>query len=104
MKLSIGADHAGFPLKELLRCTLTAAGYQVIDRGADSGESCDYPLFAAAVGRDVASGLSDRGILVCGTGVGMCIAANKIDGIRAATGTSEEPIRLAREHSDANVL
>ena len=104
MKVSIGADHAGFLLKERLRRKLAADGHQVTDRGADAEASCDYPEFAAAVGRDVAAGAAERGILVCGTGIGMSIAANKIDGVRAATGTTDEQIRLAREHNDANVL
>src|SRR5437868_7849938 len=104
MRVSIGADHAGFLLKERLRRKLTADGHEVTDRGSASEASCDYPLFAAAVGRDVSAGGAERGILVCGTGIGMSIAANKIAGVRAATGTSEEQIRLAREHNDANVL
>ena len=104
MRISIGADHAGFLLKESLRRKLIADGHQVTDRGADTAESCDYPVFAAAVGADVAGGVSERGILVCGTGVGMSIAANKITGIRAALGVSEEQVRLTREHNDANVL
>ena|SRR5436190_5943499 len=104
MKVSIGADHAGFLLKERLRRKLAADGHQVTDRGADGEASCDYPEFAAAVGRDVSGGAAERGILVCGTGIGMSIAANKIDGVRAATGTTDEQIRLAREHNDANVL
>ena len=104
MKISIGADHAGFQLKESLRRKLLAAGHEVTDRGADSEQSCDYPVYAAAVGRDVAGGAFERGILVCGTGVGMSIAANKIDGVRAALGITAEEVRLTREHNDANVL
>ena len=104
MKISIGADHAGFALKESLRLKLTADGHEVTDRGANSEQSCDYPVFAAVVGQDVASGAFDRGILVCGTGVGMSIAANKISGVRAALGITEEEVRLTREHNDANVL
>jgi ribose 5-phosphate isomerase B len=76
MKLSIGADHAGFLLKEELRRRLADAGHEVIDRGATSAEPCDYPLFAAAVGKDVAAGAAERGILVCGSGIGMMISAN----------------------------
>jgi ribose 5-phosphate isomerase B len=104
MKLSIGADHAGFLLKERLRQKLIASGHEVADRGTSSEQSCDYPEFAAAVGRDVSAGASDRGILICGSGAGMAIAANKIDGVRAALGTSEEQARLIRAHNDANVL
>src|SRR5438552_11226547 len=104
MKISIGADHAGFLLKERLRLKRLADGHQVADRGTDSEQSCDYPEFAAAVARDVAAGLSERGVLVCGSGVGMSIAANKISGVRAALGTSEDQVRLTRAHNDANVL
>ena len=104
MKISIGADHAGFLLKELLRRTLAAEGHEVTDHGTGSDASCDYPVFAAAVGRDVAGGAADRGILVCGSGIGMCIAANKISGIRAAVGTSVEQVRLTREHNNINIL
>jgi RpiB/LacA/LacB family sugar-phosphate isomerase len=104
MRISIGADHAGFLLKESLRQKLVADGHAVTDRGADSELSCDYPVFAAAVARDVSRGASDRGVLICGSGVGMQIAANKIAGIRAALGTSEEQVRLMRGHNDVNVL
>jgi len=104
MKISIGADHAGFLLKERLRLKLVADGHQVADRGTSSEQSCDYPDFAAAVGRDVSGGLAERGVLVCGSGVGMSIAANKISGVRAALGTSEDQVRLTRAHNDANVL
>src|SRR5262245_26217817 len=104
MKISIGADHAGFILKERLRRKLIADGHQVADRGTDSEQPCDYPAFAAAVARDVAAGLSERGVLVCASGVGMSIAANKIAGVRAALGTTEDQVRLTRAHNDANVL
>ncbi len=104
MKISIGADHAGFLLKERLRQKLMADGHDVADRGTDSELSCDYPDYAAAVGRDVSGGVAERGVLVCGSGVGMSIAANKISGVRAALGTSEEQVRMVRAHNDANVL
>jgi ribose 5-phosphate isomerase B len=104
MKIAIGADHAGFLLKESLLEILRQGGHEVFDHGAYSAESCDYPDFAAAVARDVASGRADRGILVCFTGVGMSIAANKIHGIRAALGTCPEEVELVRAHNDANVL
>jgi ribose 5-phosphate isomerase B len=104
MKISIGADHAGFRLKERLRQKLVADGHQVADRGTDSEQSCDYPDFAAAVARDVSGGLAERGVLVCGSGSGMSIAANKISGVRAVLGTSEDQVRLTRAHNDANVL
>ena len=104
MKVAIGADHAGFILKERLRLRLERAGHQVLDEGTHSAESCDYPDFAAPVAHDVVDGRADRGILVCGTGVGMSIAANKVAGIRAALGTVPEEVRLARAHNDANIL
>jgi ribose 5-phosphate isomerase B len=104
MRVAIGSDHAGFDLKERLHVMLERQGHQVVDEGTHSAESCDYPDFAAPVARDVAAGRADRGILVCGTGVGMSIAANKVAGIRAALGTVPEEVRLARAHNDANVL
>ena len=104
MKIAIGADHAGFSLKEQLRHKLAAEGYEVLDFGTGSADSCDYPDFAQAVGRDVAQGKSDRGILVCSTGIGMAMAANKVDGVRAAPAQSEDEVRFTREHNDANVL
>lgn len=104
MKIAIGADHAGFPLKERLREKLLRDGHQVVDYGTDSPESTDYPDYAAPVAHDVAAGKADRGVLVCGTGVGMSIAANKVPGVRAALGTSEEEVRLVRGHNDANIL
>ena len=104
MKIAIAADHAGFALKEILRQRLAGEGYQVIDFGTSSAESCDYPDFAQPVGREVAGGRSDRGILVCSTGIGMAMAANKIDGVRAAPAQSDDEVRFTREHNDANVL
>jgi ribose 5-phosphate isomerase B len=104
MKIAIGADHAGFSLKEGLLEVLKRDGHEVLDRGTYSTESCDYPDFAAAVARDVASGSADRGILVCTTGVGMAMAANKVHGIRAALGTCPEEVELVRADNDANVL
>ena len=104
MKLAIGADHAGLELKNLLRDTLTQAGHEVRDFGTDSKDSTDYPDYAAKVGRAVASGEAERGFLVCGSGVGMSIAANKIRGIRAALGYNEEEVKLTRQHNNANIL
>ena len=104
MKIAIGADHAGFSLKEQLRLKLAGEGYEVVDFGTDSTESCDYPDFAQSVGRDVAQGRSDRGILVCSTGIGMAMAANKVDGVRAAPAESEDEVKFTRQHNDANVL
>ena len=104
MKIAIGADHAGFRLKEHIRAMLARKGHQVTDFGTSGDESCDYPDYAAAVSRAVAVGAAERGILVCSTGVGMSIAANKIKGIRAALGTIPEEVALTRGHNNANVL
>ncbi len=104
MKIALAADHAGFLLKEKLREHLRSAGHEVTDLGTTSTESTDYPDFAAAVGRQVASGEVERGILVCSSGVGMSIAANKIHGVRAAMGTHTDEVALVRGHNDANVL
>ena len=104
MKIAIGADHAGFSLKERLRDILREKGHQVTDFGANSTESTDYPDYAAPVAEALMSGEAERGILVCSTGIGMSIAANKIPGIRAAVGFNPEEVRLTRAHNDANVL
>jgi glycine hydroxymethyltransferase len=104
MRIAIGADHAGFPLKEQVRAALEKRGHQVADFGTDSQQSTDYPDYAALVAREVAAGRADRGVLVCFTGVGMSMAANKIPGIRAALGTSVDEVRLVRQHNDANIL
>jgi ribose 5-phosphate isomerase B len=104
MKLSIGADHAGFELKEKLKQSLKAKGYDVTDEGTNGPESVDYPDFAAKVAHDVAEKRADMGVLVCGSGVGMAIAANKVHGIRAANVSSEVEAQLSREHNNANVV
>ena len=104
MRIAIAADHAGFALKETLRRKLAEEGHEVVDFGPGNAESCDYPDYAQPVAREVAQGRSDRGILVCSTGIGMAMAANKIDGVRAAPAVSEDEVRLTREHNDANVL
>ncbi len=104
MKIAMGADHAGFILKEHLRLKLVRDGHEVADYGTDRPDSTDYPDYAAPVARDVASGRADRGILVCFTGVGMSITANKVPGVRAALGTNVDEVRLVRSHNDANVL
>ena len=104
MKIAIAADHAGFVLKEALRDRLRAQGHEVDDLGTGSGTSTDYPDYAAAVAVRVASGKAERGVLVCHTGVGMSIAANKVAGVRAALAVNDETVRLTREHNDANVL
>jgi RpiB/LacA/LacB family sugar-phosphate isomerase len=104
MTISIGADHAGFLVKNRIGEHLARVGQEVLDRGTASAESCDYPDFAEVVAHDVVSGRADFGVLVCGTGIGMSIAANKVRGIRAAHGTSVDEVRLGRAHNDANVL
>lgn len=104
MNIAIGSDHAGFRLKEELRRHLESAGHTVIDLGTASEESVDYPDYGLAVGRAVASGRADRGVAVCGTGIGIAIAANKVPGIRAGTPGDLFATRLMREHNDANVI
>lgn len=104
MKIAIGADHAGYEVKEQIKKQLEEMNLEVEDLGTNSLESVDYPDFGAAVGREVASGKADEGIVVCGSGIGIAIAANKIHGIRAAQAWNEETARLAREHNNANVL
>lgn len=104
MILSLGSDHAGFEQKQALVTYLTDKGYEVIDRGSDTDERVDYPDYAARVAHDVVQGRADRGILVCGTGIGMALAADKVAGIRAANITSPEFATLCREHNDANII
>jgi len=104
MRFAVGADHAGFELKERLRGVLAAGGHEVDDLGASSAESTDYPDWAHGVAAAVSSGAADRGLLVCGTGVGMAIAANRHRGVRAAACNDLFSVRLARAHNDANVL
>jgi ribose 5-phosphate isomerase B len=104
MNIALGSDHAGFELKESVKRLLGALGIQVDDRGTYSPESVDYPDFACAVGEEVVRGQADFGILVCGTGIGMSMSANKIPGIRAAKADTEFEAEMARAHNDANVL
>lgn len=103
-KIAIGADHAGFEDKEKIKRQLERLGVEFEDVGTNSAESVDYPIYAKKVADKVASGEVESGILVCGSGNGMQIAANKIHGIRAALAWNAETARLAREHNDANVL
>ncbi|MEC4295485.1 ribose 5-phosphate isomerase B [Adlercreutzia shanghongiae] len=104
MRVSIGSDHAGFEQKQALAAYLAEKGYDVIDRGPDSDDRVDYPDFAVPVARDVAEGASERGVLVCGTGIGMAMAADKVPGVRAANIITPEFAELCREHNDANVI
>ncbi|MHC4886543.1 MAG: ribose 5-phosphate isomerase B [Planctomycetota bacterium] len=102
--IAVGTDHAGIELKNRIAEWLTKEGYTVEDMGAYSPDPCDYPDIAIAVGEAVADGRVDAGVLVCGSGIGISIAANKVTGVRAALCTSEESARLSRSHNDANVL
>ena len=102
--VALGADHAGFQLKEALKGWLIEHGYQVVDHGTHSAESVDYPDYAAQVAEAVADHKVERGVLVCGTGIGMTIAANKVPGVRAALCSDIYTARMSREHNDANVL
>ena len=104
MKIAIASDHAGFEKKERLKPLLNELGIQFEDLGTGSPESVDYPDFARKVGEEVTQGNVEQGILICGSGTGMAIAANKVPGVRAAVAWSDEIARLAREHNDANVL
>ncbi len=104
MRIAVGADHAGFELKEQIRKLLADRGIAVSDQGTNSAESVDYPDYARKVGEEVAAHRADLGILVCGSGIGMAMAANKVPGVRAAHVTSEFEAQVSREHNDANVL
>ncbi|MGO9581934.1 MAG: ribose 5-phosphate isomerase B [Acidimicrobiales bacterium] len=104
MRVAVGSDHAGFELKQLLAGRLVSLGHEVVDLGTHSEDPVDYPDFGAAVGRSVVSGDTDFGVCVCGTGIGIAIAANKIRGVRAAVVHDVTSARLAREHNNANVI
>lgn len=104
MRLAVGSDHAGFHLKRALIARLQEHGHEVDDLGTHDGQACDYPDVAVAVGRKVSTGEAELGLLVCGTGVGMSIAANKVPGVRAAVVSDTFSARASREHNDANVL
>jgi ribose 5-phosphate isomerase B len=104
MKIVVGSDHAAYELKEAIKEKLIGEGHEVIDVGCDSTESVDYPKYGHAVGRTVASGEAERGIAVCGSGIGISIACNKVPGIRAALCTSVEMAEMCRRHNNANVV
>lgn len=104
MRLVVGSDHAGFDLKQELVEHLRAAEHEVVDVGTNDSTSVDYPDFGAAVGRAVIAGEGELGIAVCGSGIGIAIAANKVRGVRAATVHDVTSARLCREHNDANVM
>ena len=104
MKIAIGCDHAAYELKEKVKAKLQAEGHEMIDVGTDSTESVDYPKYGHAVGRLVASGEAERGVAICGSGIGISIACNKVPGIRAALCTSVEMAEMCRRHNNANVI
>ena len=104
MRIAVAADHAGWKDKTWVAERLRKLGHEVTDFGTDSAESCDYPDFAVAVATAVADGRCDQGVLVCGTGIGMSIAANKVKGVRAAACQCAEAAKFGRAHNDANVL
>lgn len=104
MKIAIGSDHAGYEDKEKIKRQLDEMGVEYEDVGTNSPESVDYPIYAKKVAEKVAGGEAEQGILVCGSGNGMQIAANKIRGVRAALAWNEETARLARQHNNSNVL
>jgi len=104
VRIALGADHRGFRLKEALKAWLAAHGHQVVDCGPDNEDRVDYPDYAFKVAAAVACRRAERGVLVCSTGVGMSIAANKVRGVRAALVDSVRLARMSREHNDANVL
>jgi ribose 5-phosphate isomerase B len=104
MKIIIGSDHRGFAIKQRLRKLLEQLGHEVVDAGSHTPESTDYPDFAFAVAGQVGSGDFERGVLICGTGIGMCIAANKVHGVRAAPCHDIVTAEMSRRHNDANIL
>ncbi len=104
MKIAIGSDHRGFEVKRRIVALLQQLGHEVLDVGPGGKESVDYPDFAFRVAEAVGSGAAPRGILVCGTGIGMCIAANKVPGVRAAPCHDSITAEMSRRHNDANIL
>jgi ribose 5-phosphate isomerase B len=104
VKIAVGSDHRGFTLKQRLYHMLSEEGHEVIDVGCDTADSCDYPDFAFPVAEKVTGGEVDRGILICGSGIGMSIAANKVKGVRAALCRTVDDARMTRMHNDSNVL
>jgi ribose 5-phosphate isomerase B len=104
MRIAVASDHRGFAIKSRILSMIGELGHQAVDLGTDSPESVDYPDFAAKVARSVGCGEVDRGILICGTGMGMCITANKFKGVRACTCHDDLTAEMSRRHNDANVL
>lgn len=104
MKIAIGSDHGGLALKEAIKPFLIEQGHEVVDFGTGTADSCDYPIYGQRVGEAVSFGDCDRGIAICGTGLGISMAVNKVPGIRGALCTNEFMAEMSREHNDANVL
>lgn len=104
MKIVVGSDHAGYELKEAVKQKLISEGREVVDAGCNSTESVDYPIYGKAVGRAVVSGETERGIAICGSGIGISIACNKVKGVRCALCTSVEMAEMSRRHNNANVI
>lgn len=104
MKIAIGNDHAAVELKQEIKAYLEEMGHQVVDLGVNTNESCNYPEYGAAVGHAVVDGEADCGVLICGTGVGISIAANKVKGVRAAVCSEPVTARLVKEHNNANII
>lgn len=104
MKIVLASDHGGYDLKEVIKKHLTEKGYEIMDLGTNSEESVDYPDYGYAAGEVVAAGKAEAGIIFCGSGIGICIAANKVKGIRCALLTSVEMAVLAKSHNDANII
>ncbi|MEA4806008.1 ribose 5-phosphate isomerase B [Acetobacterium wieringae] len=104
MKLAIGSDHGGLALKAVIKPFLIERGHEVVDFGTETADSCDYPIYGQRVGEAVSFGDCDRGIAICGTGLGISMAVNKVPGIRGALCTNEFMAEMSREHNDANVL
>ena len=104
MRIAAGFDHAGYPLKHTIVAALEEAGHEVVDCGTDSGESVDYPVHAAAAAGLVSDGRADLAVLACGSGTGVSIVANKVQGVRAVNAHDPEEAEMARRHNDANVL
>jgi len=103
VRVAVASDHAGFHLKQAIAEHLRQAGYEIVDLGTDGTESVDYPDYGASLGRFVSSGQADKGVAVCGSGIGICMAAGKIAGVRAATVHDVTSARLSRLHNDANI-
>lgn len=104
MKLAVGSDHVGYELKKAVIAHLTKNGYECVDYGCDSTERCDYPVYGEKVARAVAGGECELGVLICGTGIGISLAANRVPGIRAAVCSEPYSAKLTREHNNANII